>query len=1206
MTKPIDPALPKAYLARCPAALHQAQSESLCRLDAGSAFEMQIKHGTAETMVGLVCHDFLGLLSIVSGLLSSYGFNIREGCTWTLEKNNKGKAYVASFFIVESKSTIDWQAFEKELRYFLEKSKKGNLKALFQEMNAKIVNYFRTHEETYLEKLYPVQLAIDQNRSDRETVATITSQDTFAFLYELTSALSLIGMNITAIQIDTQAGVVHDQIWVTTTEGQKVTDAKQLKALRWAILLIKQFTHLVSQVPDPQVALDQAILFGKEIIEREDFDQAVLSLEGAGTLEGLSRIFGSSRFFWEEFLRTQHQSLIPLIGDQAILRKRKSKKILKEALAKRLSEAKRFDEKVELLNQFKDQEMFRIDMRHLLQQTSYLEEFAEEFTDLAEVVVAAGCGLCWEKLLETAAHPLTEKGTKSRLAVVGLGKFGGRELGYASDLELLFVYEDIADSAAVQSQKNFDFYEAFVRLFRSVIWARREGVFEIDLRLRPHGDTGPLAVSEHLFKRYYAGTGDAWSYERQALVKLRLIAGDSDFGREVEKWRDQYVYGGQAYNLAEARHLRERQRTELTAPETLNVKYSKGGLLDIEYLVQTLQIIFGQAHSALRLPNTLQALRQIWQTGILKESEFQALRAAYIFIRELINALRIFRGNAKDLALPKRDVLEFSVLARRMHYEGTDEEVREALHRACEHHMKTAFEFYDAWMARLASQKWEEVTRLKLEPVHLNRPSLDELLRGDLSDNSKEALLASGFDDLDEVIHCMKHLYPGATAFEPFAKAFDTLWPIWQQIPDPNLALRHLERLSGLSEDRLALWNLLNQKADGAVHLLRLFGSSEYLADMVITHPGKLAWVLEPGTHDLKLTQENLSRLSAEKIAKETSAQETQMENWRQFRQAETLRIALVELRQLTPLQKIHASFSDVADCLLNKVYQTCLPGMPCGVAGLGKLGGRELNFSSDVDLMFISKEEDPQLASRLQTYVNRVAKTSVEGFLYRIDLRLRPHGEGGSLVMSADHARHYYQNTAEPWEFQMLIKARPVAGDLSMMSSFLASVQPLILGKSWTDEEFEFLRKVKRRYEQETKERGESHSNIKLGLGGIRDVEFAVQAVQLRSAHKHPSLKQANTFQLIDELDRLHLLPEDDCQTLKKTYELVRRIENWVQLYHNRQYFLVPSQAKNLRRLARTLGFQDQGQEKAEDIFERDRKKWMGKTREIFERIFY
>jgi glutamate-ammonia-ligase adenylyltransferase len=254
------------------------------------------------------------------------------------------------------------------------------------------------------------------------------------------------------------------------------------------------------------------------------------------------------------------------------------------------------------------------------------------------------------------------------MSVMALGKFGGRELGFASDIELMFVYEGNGQTSGPRVITTAEFFEKLVENYVKATRARREGIFQIDLQLRPYGKIGSMAVSLESFRRYYGAGGPAWAYERQALVKLRTVAGDEKLGAELECLRDEFVYNGELYDVTAMRAMRERQLRHLVHGGSFNLKYSLGGLVDIEYLVQALQINFGPDQPALRQTNTRAAMAELAKAGILSEDDYTHLRKAHTFLRWFIDSLRVVRGNAKDVTVPEKDSEEFSYLARRIRY----------------------------------------------------------------------------------------------------------------------------------------------------------------------------------------------------------------------------------------------------------------------------------------------------------------------------------------------------------------------------------------------------------------------------------------------------------------------------------------------------------------------------------------------------------
>jgi glutamate-ammonia-ligase adenylyltransferase len=241
-------------------------------------------------------------------------------------------------------------------------------------------------------------------------------------------------------------------------------------------------------------------------------------------------------------------------------------------------------------------------------------------------------------------------------------------MGYASDLELLCVYGGPGTTTGPHRIAVAEYAEMLVHQLLECIVARRSGIFAIDMRLRPFGTHGSLATSVEAFHEYYRVGGQAAPFERQALIKLRYVAGDAALGQAIEAARDTFVYSQEPFDLANALHLRQRQINELVAPGAVDSKYSPGGLVDIEYTAQYLQLMHGARIATLRTPSTLAALQALQEAGLLAAEACTVVQAAYQFLRALIDALRLVRGNASDLILPPVDSEEFLFLARRMGY----------------------------------------------------------------------------------------------------------------------------------------------------------------------------------------------------------------------------------------------------------------------------------------------------------------------------------------------------------------------------------------------------------------------------------------------------------------------------------------------------------------------------------------------------------
>src|SRR5262249_47497718 len=243
------------------------------------------------------------------------------------------------------------------------------------------------------------------------------------------------------------------------------------------------------------------------------------------------------------------------------------------------------------------------------------------------------CNLCSARLIERHGQPTLDSQDACAFSLFGLGKFGGREMGYASDLELLLVYEGQGRTTGPNAFSNGEFFDQLVEEISRFIEARQGGIFKIDMRLRPHGSAGALASSLANIREYYRHGGNADPFERQALIKLRSVAGDAALSRAVENHRDDFVYGGQPWDLARALHMRARQIREIVESGRISVKYSPGGIIDVEYTAQYLQIIHGQTKPEVRTPSTLVALERLRSTKLLSEKEHRALKDAYVFLR---------------------------------------------------------------------------------------------------------------------------------------------------------------------------------------------------------------------------------------------------------------------------------------------------------------------------------------------------------------------------------------------------------------------------------------------------------------------------------------------------------------------------------------------------------------------------------------------
>ena len=665
------------------AAVQQKHLEMLRSLAAPRDVVIDIVPAAANAWTVTICAaDRLGMLSIIAGLFTTYHIDIQSAYIFTVAVPRASQPRRAPTYSTEQRrptgavatrrQTLDifnvrtedstnigmWERFRTELAELAEKDPENARSKVIDGVSAALGSI--AHSGT---NLYPMSIEITNEEQASYTRLDIRSQDLEGFLFAFTNALAGSTFNIDRAFIETVGTEAHDTFWITDRMGKPVTSEQRIYELRMVTALVKEFTYLLPRSPNPGQALRQFRELVLQMLEKPEWAGQLANLESSEVLQTLANLMGVSRFLWEDFLRLQHENLYPVLVDVPSLAGAASKEQLQRALADRIASCATTDERVAELNAFKDREMFRIDLRHITNRIPF-PTFSAELTDLAEVVVEQAGSIAHQSLWENG-HAMP---ADWRWSICGLGKFGGRELGFGSDIELLFVHQGPDNSDNTNASLYF---EEFVRVFQSCIQVRQNGIFEIDLRLRPYGRSGSLAVTLDKFRTYYSPDGPAQQFERLALVKLRPVAGDPALGDAVVEAHDAFVYSGEQLDIENIRHLRQRQAAELVPRGEVNAKYSAGGLVDVEYYVQAQQIIAGHAEAVVRATNTLDAVYLLAACGHMSIEQAEMLRECYGFLRQLIDALRVVRGNAKDLNIPAADSSEFAYLAHQLRFDST-------------------------------------------------------------------------------------------------------------------------------------------------------------------------------------------------------------------------------------------------------------------------------------------------------------------------------------------------------------------------------------------------------------------------------------------------------------------------------------------------------------------------------------------------------
>ncbi len=1187
--------------------------DKINRLSPDNPVEIVLKsRGDDRVDCTVLAFDYRFEFSLITGVMAGTGFHIITGDIFTYEeikteesnttgKNNRRRSQFRSKKInrrkiidhfsgwVDSPFSFETWApkFKKRLSQvirLLEKGDENSLHRAKHDVNEVVVKKLSHLPLSPHDFLSPMEITID-NEVSPYTRLIVVSEDTPAFLYTLSNALSLQGVSIKHVKIRTINNRIEDEIDIVDSKERKIEDPDLLDQIKLSVLLTKQFTYFLGNAPDPYSALNRFEYLVSEIVRVPATGKWLDLLSNPYTLQKLAKLLGTSDFLWEDFIRVQYEALLPVLKPH-IEKKRFSAPMdtLPRRLSEAISSAKTLEEKKKRLNEFKDREIFLIDLDHILNPEVDFDELSERLTWLAENVVRTATEIVYEHLVERYGRPLSVAGLEARYAVFGLGKLGGADLGYASDIELLFVYSDKGKTDGEKSISNTEFFELLVRETAHAIEAKREGIFQVDLRLRPHGNAGPLACSLERFCKYYGPGGAAHSYERLALVRLRAIAGDRELGAQVERIRDKIVYLSKSIDLKELRDLREKQFKEKASGKAINAKFSPGGLVDIEYDVQILQVTYGKDIPALRTPRMREALRALADAGVLEPNESAQLLNAYNFLRKLINGMRMLRGSAKDLYLPDFDSDEFEHLARRIGY-------------------KMEGGLGPAQRLRIDIETNMAIVRAFVER-HFGRESLpdpktgtvvDLVVSDKVSEDIRKRILESyGLKNTSlaykNLRNLAKHDLTGKTFIQLVALAFDIL----SRTPDPDMALNNWERFTHALPSPEFHYKLYLSQPMRLEILLSIFSGSQFMADTLIRNPGFLDWLTVP---------ENLHKIRPQKELEEELRMSLEsspnhrvwLNRIRRIRRREILRIGTRDLYLKIPVNVVTLELSQLAEAMI----QVCLEGVwkrlieknPefdelqnifC-VLALGKLGGRELNYSSDIDLIAVCDpgEKGYEVTHKLATVVEQLrsdlSKHTKQGYLFRVDLRLRPYGDSGELVSTVPGILKYYRDHALLWEIQAALKMRPVAGNLQIGFNLMDKLKPVIMKERSREEIIQSIEKMRKAaISKSSRALGGSTIDVKIGEGGLRDIEFLVQGLQLIHGQAHPELMEGNTVKAIELLQKLYLLPQDEADRLVDDYYFLRKIEHYIQILEDRQIHVLPRDKDQLSALARrVLGHQ-------------------------------
>jgi len=773
-------------------------------------------------------------------------------------------------------------------------------------------------------------------------------------------------------------------------------------------------------------------------------------------------------------------------------------------------------------------EMIRIAARDLSGLAS-LQETTGTLSDVAEAALEAAARWGFARLTAVHGPPPGLAGDQTGFVVLGMGKLGGRELNFSSDVDLVYLYqsEDDDPSAATTGPQPVSltrFYDSLGRLVtRSLGELTDRGlVFRVDLDLRPGGKDGALTQSLAGAEAHYLYHARGW--ERMALLKARPVAGDPELGQRFVEAVRPFVFRRSLdfTALEEIRDLKGRVEARRRGPldRGLDVKLDQGGIRQIEFFVQTLQIIFGGRMPELRRRDTLGALHALADSGIIDLQTADQLEAAYEFLRHLEHRLQMV-ALAQTQVLPLGEE-EMTALAFQMGLGGPN--AAADLRAELEGHRAVVAAQFKNLLASPREAPAEEAGEdlAELDPDAL-RQTLARL--GYAQPEAARDRLGRLF--ADRVLMTRDQQRQGVVR-----SVVNALATRLADTPDPDRGLVFAERYLEAVGRRTSLYVLLFENPEVLGLLARVCGTSAHLSGLLIKNPGLLDALIDPRAAMVKRQKREVQRELRDLLAGVDDPEEA-MGYLRRFVNDERLRIGVRDLMGDLGLPMVAGQTTHLAEVSLEAALGLArgmvartgrrVPAM--AVLGLGKLGGAEMGHLSDLDVLFICRENDPTVVETAvkvsQRLITILSLPVPEGPGYELDARLRPSGTFGPLVVSLDSFIHYHRTSA-PWERQALIKLRAVAGNRPLGARVVEEAHRVVYGQGAELDPAELARRMHELRGRMVAERGRAplgKYNLKLGWGGLVDVEFTVQYLQLLHGGREKGLRTPHTRRAIQAL---------------------------------------------------------------------------------------
>ena len=806
-------------------------------------------------------------------------------------------------------------------------------------------------------------------------------------------------------------------------------------------------------------------------------------------------------------------------------------------------------------------------------------DVAGELADLAEATLAAALDVAKRE------HP-----TSARLAIIGMGKCGGRELNYVSDVDVIFVADPADAEATAVAAATMRICSDFTA--EGTIWP-------VDAALRPEGKAGPLVrtVASHL--SYYERWAKTWEF--QALLKARVVAGDEQLGADYIAAVSPLIWTAARREdfVVDVQAMRRRVLENVPAAEVdREVKLGPGGLRDVEFAVQLLQLVHGRSDESIRSPNTLLALRALAGGGYIGREDGATLAAAYEFLRKVEHRLQL--QHLRRTHLLPTDPRELRWLARAMGFR--DESAWRKKH---ESHTRAVRRLHEKLFYR---PLLDAVARLPAEQARLTPAA------------AQERLEALGFRDPAAALRHLEALTRGVSRRAAIQR---TLLPVmlgwFADAADPDAGLLAFRQVSDALGATPWYLRVLRDEGATAERLARLLATSRYVADLIGRAPEAVALL----GHDDDLRPRPGRALTAELVAavRRNDDWENAVAVARGLRRRELLRIACSDLLGLIDVDEVGRSLSDAAAATLQAALATATRkvevelrhSLPVRIAviGMGRLGGGEQGYGSDADVMFVYESLDGE-DTRLHTQAAHDVANELRRLLalpapdppLAVDADLRPEGKQGPLVRSLASYAEYYRRWSSTWEMQALLRARPVAGDADLGEEFIALADTVRYPAGGIDATaVKEIRRLKSRMEAERLPRGTDPTlHTKLGRGGLSDVEWTVQLLQLSHAAEHEQLRTTATLAALTAARDLALLDHADADVLIEAWRMATRVRNAVMLALGRPSDQVPQDPRSLACTARAMGYAAGASQQLLEDYRRATRR----ARTVYERVFF